>query len=131
MIKEWAIQIRVRYADVDRMSVAYNSRYLEWFEMGRTELLRAMGKSYKELEEAGILLPVYEAYCKYLKPAFYDELIKVNTQVRKFTPTRIEFFYEVFGSDGRKIAEGFTVHPFVDTAWKPKKLDATELAFFE
>jgi acyl-CoA thioester hydrolase len=62
-------RIRVRYADTDQMGFAYYARYLEWFEVGRTEMLRALGLPYAEIEKQKIALPVLEVYCKYRKPA--------------------------------------------------------------
>ena len=80
MIKH-STQIRVRYADTDQMKVVYHGKFLEYFEVGRTALIRSLGLPYAELESRGILLPVIEAYAKYRKPARYDDLLSVEAVV--------------------------------------------------
>lgn len=131
MIKSSSLRVRVRYADVDRMSIAYHSRYFEWFEMARTEFMRATGKSYKQLEQMDIFLPVYEAFCKYRKPAVYDELLEIKTSIKDFKPTRIEFYYEVFDENKTLLAIGYTIHPFVNKQLKPVILRGDALGFFK
>ena len=122
MTNEFSMRIRVRYADVDRMSFAYNSRYLEWFEMVRTEFIRSRGVTYKQLEEMGILLPVSEAYCHYKKPAIYDELITVFSVIREASRIKVTFDYRIEGEDGRTIASGWTTHPFVSAEGRPVRV---------
>jgi len=117
------IGVRVRYADADRLGIAYHSRYLEWFESARTELLRELGLPYKELEERGFHLPVVEAYIRYLKPAFYDDLLSVKVSLQRVHRARIDLIYEV-SRDGEVLAIGRTVHAFVDSngrATRPPK----------
>lgn len=115
--------IRVRYKETDQMGVVYNGNYFTWFEIGRVELLRDAGISYLELEERGVLTAVVEAYCKYIKPARYDDEIIINTKIRKLTQARVEFEYELFKKeDNLLIAKGYTVHAFVDRDIKPINL---------
>lgn len=105
---------RVRYGDTDRMGYAYYANYLRWFEIGRSELFRDLGMTYREIEEKGILLPVAEAYCKYLAPAHYDDAIIIETTVDTAVKASMKFDYRVSNEDGTKVvAKGYTKHPFV------------------
>jgi acyl-CoA thioester hydrolase len=113
-------RIRVRYAETDKMGVAYNSHYLTWFEVGRTELLRDMGLTYETMERNGLLLPVIEAGIKYRKPARYDDVLLVWTSVGKKPGARIFLEYEIVRDD-EIIASGFTEHAFTGTSLKPVK----------
>ena len=75
--------LRVRYADTDQMNYAYNGKYFEYFEVGRTEMMREQGLTYRTIEENGYQMPVHEAFLKFKNPAFYDELLEVETRVEK------------------------------------------------
>ena len=117
--------LRVRYAETDKMGVVYYANYLVWFEVGRADLLRSLGWSYREMEIAGISLPVIEAHCQYLRPARYDDEIEVNTEGRMLSPVRMEFDYKVVRTeDGTIAAEGRTVHAALDASGKPCRLPA-------
>ena len=117
--------LRVRYAETDKMGVVYYANYLVWFEVGRADLLRSLGWSYREMELAGISLPVIEAHCNYLRPARYDEEIEVKTKGRMLSPVRMEFEYQVVRTeDGTIAAEGKTVHAALDQSGKPCRLPA-------
>ena len=108
---------RVIYGDTDRMGHAYYGNYFRWFEIGRTELFRELGLSYKAIEERGIFLPVSECHAKYAAPALYDEVIVIETSVDASVKGGIKFDYRVLREDGRTLlAEGFTKHAFVDQA---------------
>jgi acyl-CoA thioester hydrolase len=110
-------KIRVRYADTDQMKFVYYSKYLEYFEQGRSDLLREVGMSYPEIEKMGYFLPVVESYVKYHQPARYDDLLEVNTVLREIPAVLIRIEYEVFRpDDSASIAEGHTVHCIVDAA---------------
>jgi len=107
-------QIRVRYADTDQMRTAYYSKYLEYFEQGRSDLLREIGMPYPEIEAMGYFLPVVEAHANYFKPARYDDLLIVKTILREAPQVRIRIEYEIYnGGTQELLAEGYTVHPFV------------------
>src|ERR671912_552371 len=94
--------VRVRYAETDKMGVVYHANYLVWFEVGRTDLLRALGATYRELEADGIHLPVIEAHCEYRHPTYYDEDIDIRTAGVLRSGARVEFQYEVVRTtDGR------------------------------
>ena len=111
--------IRVRYADTDKMGVVYNGVYLQYFEIGRTEMLRAMGLPYIVLEESGVLLPVLEAHLLYQKPAKYDDVLDIDaTFVPDYSATiRIDY---VIRRNHDVLASGFTRHSFVHaTSFKP------------
>ena len=117
--------LRVRYAETDKMGVVYYANYLVWFEVARADLLRSLGWSYREMEIAGISLPVIEAHCHYLRPARYDDEIDVKTEGRMLSPVRMEFDYQVVRSqDGTIAAEGKTVHAALDASGRPCRLPA-------
>ena len=122
--------IRVRYGETDRMGYSYYGNYAQYYEVGRVEALRALGWNYKEMEDGGILLPVYTFGIKYLKPAFYDELLVVKTMIKELPRTRIRFDYEMYNPKGEKINEGETTLVFVD-AKTIKPLPVTPAAPFE
>ena len=118
-------QVRVRYAETDRMGVVYYANYFVWFEVARTEWLRATGWSYREMETAGISLPVIEAGCEYRQPARYDDEIELLTRATLLSQVRIRFDYELRrrGEDAT-LATGFTVHAALDRAGRPCRLPA-------
>jgi acyl-CoA thioester hydrolase len=117
--------LRVRYAETDKMGVVYYANYLVWFEVGRADLLRSLGWTYREMEVAGISLPVIEAHCQYLRPARYDDEIEVKTEGRMLSPVRMEFEYQVIRTEDREIAAaGKTVHAAVDPTGRPCRLPA-------
>ena len=99
-------QIRVRYAETDRMGLLHHANYLVYFEQARTDLLRGEGKTYKDLEDAGYFLVITKVEVKYKSPAYYDDLLTVRTTVTRTSPVRLEHKYEVFGPAGKLLAEG-------------------------
>jgi acyl-CoA thioester hydrolase len=116
-------RLRVRYAETDKMGVVYYANYFVWFEVGRTDLMRALGWSYREMEHAGVSLPVIEARCEYKRPAKYDDEIEVRTEGRMLSPVRMQFDYEVVRlEDGVMAAAGVTVHAALDPAGRPCRL---------
>lgn len=96
------------------MRFVYNGKYLEFFEVGRTELIRELGMSYKQFEESGFLLPVYDAYIRYHSPAFYDEVLEIESilATKPMAKLKIEYIIRV---GERLIASGYTQHAFVST----------------
>ena len=111
--------IRVRYADTDKMGVVYNGNYFQYFEIGRTEMLRAAGLPYSTLESEGFMLPVLEAHAEYLKPATYDDLLEVTATYEDLPRAVIKIDYEV-SLNGHTLVRGYTRHSFVDAGtWKP------------
>jgi len=120
--------VRVRYADTDQMGFAYYAHYLRWFEIGRAEMLRSLGTSYRSVEEAGTSLPVVQAHCRYLRPARYDDLIVIETGVLRLSRASVRFAYRVLRETGEeKLALGITEHCFMDRDGKPGRPSA-ELA---
>jgi len=116
------IHLRVRYAETDRMQFAHHSRYFEWFECGRTELMRQMGYTYRQMEEEGVLLPLVEAGCRYHKPALYDDLLRLETCLREMPRARMRLDYKlVREEENLLLAEGFTVHAFIKRDGRPVK----------
>ena len=116
--------IRVRYADTDQMGFAYYAHYLRWFEIGRAEMMRALGTSYHAVEADGTWLPVVEAGCRYLKPARYDDLLTLETGVERLGRASVRFAYRVVrekgGEEGGELlATGHTEHCFMGTDGKP------------
>ena len=97
-------RVRVRYAETDCMGVVYYANYFVWFEVARTDLLRELGWSYREMEHAGVSLPVIEAHCDYKRPARYDDEIDVRTEGRMISPIRMQFDYEVVRVDDGVVA---------------------------
>ena len=108
-------ELRVRYGDVDQMGWVYYGHYLRWFEIGRAEMLRSMGKSYRAVEEEeNILMPVLEARCRYYRGARYDELVGIESGILGVTRARMRFGYRIVGEDGALCAAGFTEHCFTN-----------------
>jgi acyl-CoA thioester hydrolase len=117
--------LRVRYAETDKMGVVYYANYLVWFEVGRADLLRSLGWTYREMELDGVSLPVIEAHCDYHRPARYDDEIEVQTEGRLVSPVRMEFQYMVVRKhDAVVAATGRTVHAALDASGKPCRLPA-------
>src|SRR5258708_7793724 len=107
------ITIRVRYAETDRMGLLHHANYLIYFEQGRTELLRSLGYSYKDLEDQGYLLVLHKLEVRYKNPARYDDLLTLRTSVVRTTAVRIDHRYEVL-RDGTLLAEGSSTLACVD-----------------
>jgi acyl-CoA thioester hydrolase len=106
--------IRVRYAETDRMGYVYYGNYAAYYETGRVEALRALGLSYREMEDRGIMLPVLSYQIKYFKPAFFDDTLTIKTILKELpTGTRLSFEYEMWNDKGIQINEGATTHVFV------------------
>ena len=110
---EHAITIRVRYPEVDAMGYLHHSRYLQYFEIGRVELLRSLGFSYAELERQGVFFVVAKVECKYKAPARYDEELQLTTRVQRQTHVRIDHTYELKRGD-TLLAEASTTIACVD-----------------
>lgn len=118
-------QIRVRYAETDKMGIVHHSNYLVWFEFGRSEFCRARDFSYKDMEEDNALLVVAESYCRYKSPAFYEDILTIRTKLEDVRSRSIRFVYEVVRQeDGVVLAEGETVHFVTDHSKKVKSLPA-------
>lgn len=107
-------KIRVRYAETDRMGYAYYGNYATYFEVARVEALRALGISYKQLEDDGVLLPVSEFSVKYKKPAFYDDELTIKVTIQQMPHIRFDFYYETYNSQGQLLNTAYTQLVFVN-----------------
>lgn len=107
--------LRVRYAETDRMGYAYYGNYLQYYEVGRVEALRQLGMSYRSMEEKGVMLPVYTCNVKYMRPAYYDDLLIIKTAIPELPRTRIIFQYDIFNEKGEMLNKGETTLVFVST----------------
>ena len=117
--------MRVRYAETDNMGVVYYANYLVWFEVGRTDLLRNAGWSYREMEQEGFSLPVIEAHCEYSQAARYDDLLEIRTTGALLSPVRLRFEYEVARTaDATLLARGHTVHATLGRDGRPCRMPA-------
>ena len=119
-----AVSIRVRYAETDQMGIAHHAEYFAWFEVGRTELLRAAGLTYRDLEQRGVHFPVVGTEARFLRPAYYDDVLEVRTEVAGLSGARITFAYEIYRDGAGPIATARTEHAAVDAAGKPHRLPA-------
>lgn len=105
--------VRVRYIETDQMGVVYHSHYMVYFEIGRTEAMRQLGISYREIEERGLVLAVIETGMKFRAPARYDDVLLIRTWLRRLSHTKMHFDYEIT-RDGQLLTTGFTVLAFLD-----------------
>jgi acyl-CoA thioester hydrolase len=125
-------RLRVRYAETDQMGIVYHSNHFIWFEVGRVELLRQLGFTYKEMErEDGCHIAVVDARCRYKAPARYDEEIIVRTHLKNIRESLIHFGYELLrADDGTLLAEGETTHIVIDREMKIISMPQKYLAAF-
>ena len=107
-------KIRVRYGETDQMGYMYYGNYAQYYEVGRVEMLRSLGMSYSSMEADGIMMPVLELKCKYIKPALYDQEITVKTMIKTLPGIRIFFEYELYNEKEELINIGTTTLVFVD-----------------
>lgn len=111
---EGITKVRVRYGETDQMGYVYYGNYGLYYEVGRVEALRELGLSYKQMEEEGVMLPVFEVKSRYYKPAKYDDLLTIKTQLRTLPGARITFHFEIFNEEGVHLHEGEVSLVFVD-----------------
>ncbi len=115
------ITITPRYNETDQGGVVHHSIYPVYFELGRTELLRANGLAYKDLEEAGVFFVIAELYVKYRRPAFYDEHLELETTCTNVTASKVEHSYRL-SHNGELLAEGKSVLACIDKAGKVRRM---------
>lgn len=130
-LKSFQTTYRVIYGDVDSMRVAYYANYLRWFEIGRTELIRYLGLPYAEIEAMGYLLPVTEAYCKYVKSARYDETLLINTGIGFVRKASVRFDYRIFNPGKDLLVQGYTIHACLDREGKLVRLPESLIPLLE
>lgn len=110
---------RVIYGDTDKMGIVYHANYLRWFEMGRNELFRSLGLTYKEIEAKGVLIPVAEVYAKYVQPAQYDDLLDIETCLDPKLKGGVKFDYRIKLADtDQLLVTGYTKHACLDAGGK-------------
>jgi acyl-CoA thioester hydrolase len=133
MIEYHDVTVRVRYAETDQMGVVYHANYLVWFEVGRVELMRALGVEYKRMEiEDDCQIVVADLRCRYHHPARYDEVLLVRTRIAQSKNRVIRFAYELFrDADGQLLATGETTHIICGRNGKPKLLPQKYRSIFE
>lgn len=110
----FSTKTRVRYSETDQMGYVYYGNYASFYEIGRVELFRSLGTSYRELEESGIMMPVYELKSKFHKPAKYDDEIIIKSIINTIPELRIQFLYQIFNQNNELINSGETTLVFVD-----------------
>ena len=124
-MKTHTVELRVRYADTDKMGVVYYANYFQYFEVGRTEYLRGIGHSYRGLEDEEVFFAVTETSCRYLAPARYDDELRITTWVDRLRPSRIDFRHIVENTrDGVEVATGRVVLACVTREGRPRAIPA-------
>lgn len=106
--------LRVRYAETDKMGVVYHANYAIYFEMARTEMFREIGLPYSQMESEGIMLPLIDLHINYKKPAHYDDLLTVVTQVNQMPNVKIKFDYAIYNEQNELLVDGYTTLVFID-----------------
>ncbi len=127
---------RIRYADIDQMGYMYYGNYAKLYEIGRVEALRSLGLRYRDLEETGVIMPVYENKSRFISPAKYDDLVTIRVIIKELPKVRIVFNYEVFDENNTLLHTGETTLVFLKTANNriticPKEITDRLLQFFE
>ncbi|HXI00213.1 MAG TPA: thioesterase family protein [Sphingobacteriaceae bacterium] len=123
---EHTTRIRVRYSETDQMGYMYYGNYAQFYEVGRVEMLRSLGMTYRSMEESGIMMPVLDLKCKFIKPALYDEEITIKVVVDKMPGVRMCFCYELYNENQHLINLGETTLVFVDMAKNKPRLPSKE-----
>ena len=129
-------KVRVRYAETDQMGYVYYGRYADYYEVGRTEMIRGLGITYRKFEELGIMMPVLEMKIRYYNPARYDDLLTIKTRVEELPIARIHFFCEIYNEQGDKLNSGEVSLVFTDSETRrpvraPEELISAMQSHFE
>ncbi|QTE22702.1 acyl-CoA thioesterase [Polaribacter cellanae] len=121
-MKNSSTKTRVRYSETDQMGVVYHGNYAQFFELGRTEWLRNLGVTYKDMENSGIMLPVISLKCNFIKSALYDDILTITTFLKKKPMVKIEFDYEIKNQNNEIVCTGNSVLAFINSkTMKPTK----------
>jgi len=116
-------ELIVRYAETDQMGIVHHSNYAVWFEAARTEYIKSLGISYTEIEEQGLMLPLKSLQCEFIRPAKYEDRIKILTRLNEYNGIRLSFNYNVINEeDGSLLAKGVTEHVWTDKSLRPCNL---------
>lgn len=113
-MKKHTTKIRVRYSETDQMGVVYHGNYAQFFEIGRTEWLRSLGITYKNMETKGTMLPVISLQCNFIKSALYDDVLTIETMLKKKPMVKIEFYYNIKNQNDELICTGNSVLAFIN-----------------
>lgn len=122
---DYAYRTRVYYRDVDQMGIVYYTRYLEYFEAARTELLRSIGLEVTKIEQMGYFLPVISSHCDYKKSAKFDDELSILTKINETPRSSMKIEYAIFNTEKKLLVTGYTVHSFINCdgkAVKPPKI---------
>lgn len=112
-------QNRVRYAEADAMQIVYHANYYPWFDMGRVDFLKDLGYDYRAMEEGGLLLPLIEGHCRYLRPARIGDEVIIKTRLTLVKPAKLRFEYEVQQKEGLLLVQAYTLHGIVSKELRP------------
>jgi acyl-CoA thioester hydrolase len=108
-------QVRVRYAETDQMGVVYHGHYFQYFEVARAESIRQLGFTYADMEKAGVIMPVVDVQCRYIRPAVYDDLLTIKVILKELpVHHKIEFYQEVFNEKKELLASGKVILYFIE-----------------
>lgn len=121
-VVETRYEFHVSYGETDAMRVVYYGEYFHWFERARAQLIRERGMSYAVVEERGIMLPVREATCRYLRPARYDDLVTIHCRIASWGKASLVFEYDALGQDNCVLAKGSTEHACVNLDGRPVRV---------
>jgi acyl-CoA thioester hydrolase len=121
--------LRVRYQETDQMGVVYHVNYINWFELGRTELIRTLGTTYRAIEEMGLLLPLIDLQIQFKLPARYDDIITIRTQIAEYSNVRIQFNSEIYRGE-QLLVSGTTNHVWLSREWKLSRIDRSAPELF-
>ena len=131
-MKVYETRFRVRYAETDTMGILHHAVYPVYFEEGRTELMRSLGMSYDEMEKKGVILPVYSINVQYLRPAYYDDLLTLRTEVAELKGVKITFDYKLFNNNSILLATGNVTLVFTNPdTFKPVRPPAWFLSLMQ
>jgi len=121
-------KVRVRYAETDQMGVVYHSNYFQYFEVARAEAIRELGYTYANMEKEGIIMPIVEVNARYLRPAFYDQLLTIKTTLKELpVHHKIEFYQEVFDENNELLTTGRVILYFMEMKTKKRHVMPEEL----
>jgi acyl-CoA thioester hydrolase len=106
--------LQVQYYETDKMGVVHHSNYIRYYETARTDFIKSLGVSYRQLEESGTAMPIVNISIKYIQPAAYDDILTVKTTLKELPTSRITFYYEMYNQAGKLINEGYTILAFLN-----------------
>lgn len=112
-------KIVARYAETDQMGIVHHSVYPVWYEVARTDFIKQVGMTYTQMEQIGIMLPLVELGCHYMRPTHYEDEVVVETTIEELTPVKIRFCYEVYDREHQLLNRGFTLHAWTNLELRP------------